>query len=42
LNILPLAGVRDEMDARIRELRPSADSTAVVGDPPATSISTAI
>jgi DNA-binding transcriptional MerR regulator len=46
LNILPLAGVRDEMDARIRELRPpaesSADSTAVVGDLPATSISTAI
>ena len=46
LNILPLAGVRDEMDARIRELRPQADtsedSTAVVGDLPATSISTAI
>ena len=28
LNILPLAGVRDEMDARIRELRP----VEVVGD----------
>ena len=46
LNILPLAGVRDEMDARIRELRPpaasSADSTAVVGDLSTTPISTAI
>jgi hypothetical protein len=26
LNILPLGGVRDEMDARIRELRPSDES----------------
>ena len=46
LNILPLAGVRDEMDARIRELRPPAgspaDSTAVVGDLSTTPISTAI
>jgi DNA-binding transcriptional MerR regulator len=46
LNILPLAGVRDEMDARIRELRPHADtsedSTAVVGDLPTTPVSTAI
>ena len=46
LNILPLAGVRDEMDARIRELRPpaasSVDSTAGVGDLSTTPISTAI
>ena len=28
LNILPLGGVRDEMDARIRELRPVADAVA--------------
>jgi DNA-binding transcriptional MerR regulator len=46
LNILPLAGVRDEMDARIRELRPQADtsedSTAVVGDLPKTPVPTAI
>ena len=46
LNILPLAGVRDEMDARIRELRPQADtsedSTAVVSDLPTTPVSTAI
>jgi DNA-binding transcriptional MerR regulator len=27
LNILPLGGVRDEMDARIRELRPSDESS---------------
>lgn len=27
LNILPLGGVRDEMDARIRELRPSGESS---------------
>ena len=27
LNILPLGGVRDEMDARIRELRPSEESS---------------
>lgn len=31
LNILPLAGVREEMDARIRDLRPSADGTTVEG-----------
>lgn len=31
LNILPLAGVREEMDARIRDLRPSADGTTVDG-----------
>lgn len=30
LNILPLAGVRDEVDARIVELRPSAEETARV------------
>ena len=46
LNILPLAGVRDEMDARIRELRPpaasSVDSIAGVGDLSTTPISTAI
>jgi DNA-binding transcriptional MerR regulator len=28
LNILPLAGVREEMDARIRELRPTATDSA--------------
>ena len=42
LNILPLAGVRDEMDARIRELRPAAESSAEVGSEPAATISTAI
>ncbi|CAB4543447.1 unannotated protein [freshwater metagenome] len=42
LNILPLAGVRDEMDARIRELRPAAESSAEVGSEPAAPISTAI
>ena len=42
LNILPLAGVRDEMDARIRELRPPAESSAEVGSEPAAPISTAI
>jgi len=42
LNILPLAGVRDEMDARIRELRPTAESSAEVGSEPAAPISTAI
>ena len=42
LNILPLAGVRDEMDARIRELRPKDDSTTVVTDLPKTPISNAI
>jgi len=36
LNILPLAGVRDEMDARIRELRPVEGG---VGDSEATSTS---
>lgn len=42
LNILPLAGVRDEMDARIRELRPPAESSAEVGSEPAAPISTVI
>ena len=42
LNILPLAGVRDEMDARIRELRPPAESTAEVENEPAAPISTAL
>lgn len=28
LNILPLSGVRDEMDARIRELRPSGSGSS--------------
>jgi DNA-binding transcriptional MerR regulator len=28
LNILPLAGVREEMDARIRDLRPAGPTTA--------------
>jgi DNA-binding transcriptional MerR regulator len=42
LNILPLAGVRDEMDARIRELRPPSESSAEVGSEPAAPISTAI
>lgn len=42
LNILPLAGVRDEMDARIRELRPSAESPAQVGQTAEATISTAI
>jgi hypothetical protein len=30
LNILPLAGVREEMDARIRDLRPAGPTTAAV------------
>ena len=42
LNILPLAGVRDEMDARIRELRPPSESSVEVGSEPAAPISTAI
>ena len=42
LNILPLAGVRDEMDARIRELRLPSESSAEVGSEPAAPISTAI
>lgn len=42
LNILPLAGVRDEMDARIRELRPPAESSAEVGSERAAPTSTAI
>lgn len=42
LNILPLAGVRDEMDARIRELRPPAEFSAEVGSEPAATTSTAI
>ncbi len=34
LNILPLAGVRDEMDARIRELRPIIETDSSVADLP--------
>jgi DNA-binding transcriptional MerR regulator len=34
LNILPLAGVRDEMDARIREMRPAEVSSEAVAEVP--------
>lgn len=32
LNVLPLSGVKDEIDARILELRPAAESAAVTED----------
>jgi len=32
LNILPLGGVRDEMDARIRQLRPAEPTTSHAGE----------
>jgi hypothetical protein len=42
LNILPLAGVRDEMDARIRELHPVDEAKSIVTELPASPISNAI
>jgi len=42
LNILPLAGVRDEMDARIRELHPVDEAKSIVTELPAPPISNAI
>ncbi|MSZ53058.1 MAG: MerR family transcriptional regulator, partial [Actinobacteria bacterium] len=33
LNILPLGGVRDEMDARIRELRPPSEDIETAAKP---------
>jgi len=42
LNILPLAGVRDEMDARIRELHPLDEAKSIVTELPASPISNAI